>query len=131
MLAQADSDSLGKFLSDLLNSNLASTSYGLPYTGIVLETGEVVDIKVNKTHFLASENIPLCERGRPINCKVVFNKQREINSKQRGVRFIKIHCYTLVIYLFFYVSVTHIQYIVCYIHIGCQLKVGFKIKMKG
>ena len=95
----------------------------------MLETGEVVDIKVNKTHFLASKNIPLCERDRPINCKVLFNKQREINSKQRGCSLYKNSLsYTLVIYLFFYVSATHIQYIACYIHISCQLKVGFKIK---
>lgn len=63
ILAQADCDSFGKFTSNLLNSNLASTSCGLLYKGIVLETGEGVNIKINKTHFLASKNIPICERG--------------------------------------------------------------------
>lgn len=32
---------------------------------IVLETGEGVNIKINKTHFLVSKNIPFCERDRP------------------------------------------------------------------
>lgn len=55
-LAQADSDSLAKFSFNLPNSNSASTSCELLYKGIVLKTGERVDIKINKAHFLASKS---------------------------------------------------------------------------
>ena len=81
LLAQAESDSPGKFHSNLPNPNSASTSYGLLYKGIVLETGERVNIKINETHFRASKNIPSCERDRPVNGKLLFNRQRKINSK--------------------------------------------------
>lgn len=55
-LAQADSDSLDKFPFNLPNSNSASTSCELLYKGIVLETRERIDIKINKIHFLASKS---------------------------------------------------------------------------